>query len=369
MNVHSGLYRPSVLEINLDALAQNYQTIRTLAANAETAAVVKADAYGLGSVQVSERLYKNGCRTFFTAHFEEALTIRTHLKDVEIYALNGLLTATPEAFVAANICPVLNCLQDVRIWQDMAKAQGRTLPCAIHFDTGMNRLGLGTLETETFLRDKAHYMDGLDVRLILSHFSSSDEPGHPATAAQAQRFAFIKTFFPGIRASLCNSAGIFLDKSYHHEQVRCGMALYGLNPTHGTNPLKRVVDLTARVLQTHEVRKHECVGYGARYQAEKNERLATVCVGYADGFFRLFSHMGASLFWNGIPCPLRGRVSMDLITVSIDHIQDRPPQAGDMMEVIGAHQTPESLAALAGGKTSSYELLTALGSRYQRVYL
>ncbi len=358
---------PSILHIDLKALQSNYKMLSTRAAMSETCGVVKADAYGLGADQVVRALYHAGCRTFFVAHLEEALQIDGQYPDIKIYVLNGLLTGEAEEFAAhETIFPVLNNLQDVSVWQNFAARQQKKLPAALHIDTGMNRLGLGTREYETLLSEKEQILQGIDIKFIMSHFSSADEKNHPETPRQAARFAEIMSHFPRVPASLSNSAGIFVSPDYHYDLVRPGMALYGLNPTpHTDNPMQPVVSLQTRILNIQTIKAGESVGYGAAYRAEKEETLATVNLGYADGFLRCLSNKG-HLYWQGQACPIRGRVSMDLVTVSIDHLGEKP-QAGDMMEVIGLSQSADDLAAAAG--TIGYEILTSLGNRYRREYV
>jgi alanine racemase len=241
------------------------------------------------------------------------------------------------------------------------------LPAIIQFDTGMNRLGLGPDETRRLI-DHTDLLEGVDVIMIMSHFLAADEAGDPHTPAQAARFAEIARHFPRALKSLSNSAGIFRDQDYHYDVVRPGMALYGLNPVpHESNPMQPVVSLHVPVLQTRLVKKGDVVGYSATYTFTQDTPMATVAMGYADGFLRSLSNK-ASLFWKGYPCPVRGRVSMDLVTVSLENIPEgQCPHDGDMLEVIGPHQSADALAACAG--TIGYEILTSLGQRYRRVYI
>ena len=354
---------PTVLQINLAALQRNYQKICSIAEGAESAGVVKANGYGLGAVEVVKALYKVGCRKFFVAHLQEAVLLREAYKDIDIYVLNGLMTGKAKDFLAHNIYPALNNLQDISMWKT------QNSPCIIHFDTGMNRLGLGTIETKAFLEEKEEHLKSLDVHFIMSHFSSADENDHPETERQAKQFAELRKKLPETKVSLCNSAGVFVDPSYHYDLVRPGMALYGLNPTpHLDNPMERVVDLQTRVLNIQEAQAREHVGYGATYQLKERELLATVNLGYADGFFRSLGQKGV-LFWNGIACPIRGRISMDLVTVSIEHLKEGKPNIGDMLEVIGPSKSPDQLAEDVYGGTIGYEVLTSLGHRYHKVYV
>ncbi len=223
----------------------------------------------------------------------------------------------------------------------------------------MNRLGIRNEDIETL------NLNGLDVEIVMSHFACSDEKDHPMSETQAKRFAMIAERFPKARKSLCNSSGIFRNKDWHYDLLRPGFALYGGNPTPETkNPMKSVVTLEARVLQIHAAKKGETAGYNATHTFENDTQCAVLALGYADGIFRSASNK-AKLYWNGVACPIVGRVSMDLIIVDIGHLQN-PPAVNNMMEVLGPHQGIDDLAS--DSRTIGYEILTSLGKRYHRIY-
>jgi alanine racemase len=254
---------------------------------------------------------------------------------------------------AFNITPVLNSPEDIALWAWRA-------PSIVHIDTGMNRLGLGGSATEKFI-EKAG--DGAG-HTILSHFASADLDDTPLTARQHAAFDAVARRLPKARRSLANSAGIFRDAAYHYDLVRPGMALYGLNPVSGANPMRPVVSLAARILQTRDVRAGETCGYCATYAFPRDTATATLALGYADGIPRSLSNSGA-FYIDGVACPIRGRVSMDLVIIEVGHLKRRP-QAGEYAEILGPHQDADTLAASAG--TIGYEILTGLGPRYTRVY-
>ena len=231
----------------------------------------------------------------------------------------------------------------------------------------MNRLGLGSVETDKLLREM-EMLDGLDVVGIMSHFACADEKGHPLNDVQYGVFSEIARAFPNAEKSLSNSSAIFRDSRYHFDVARPGMALYGLNPTpEAQNPMQPVVTLKVPIVRTRIVYKDASVGYGATYRFEKDTPIATVSAGYADGILRALSNKG-SFYWKGYHCPIRGRVSMDLTTVDLSAVpENERPRPGDFMEVIGNHQSADELAADAG--TIGYEILTALGNRYERFYV
>lgn len=325
---------------------------------AEVAGVVKADAYGTGMARVAKALAENGCKRFFVATPDEALVLRESLPDADIYCLGGLYPAAASLYAHHALTPVLNTEADIDLWRETAQKLSRSLPAALHVDTGMNRLGLRADAV-------SGPPDGIDTRVIISHFACSDEKAHPMNDAQAEAFARLAAKFPGALKSLSNSSGIFRNKEWHHDIVRPGYALYGGNPVpEAQNPLFPVITLKTRILQTRVVKKGESAGYGAHHVFEQDSLCAVAAIGYADGLLRSGSGR-ASLFWNGMPCPVRGRISMDLTIVEIGHLPV-PPQQGDWLEVIGPHQTIDMLAAKSG--TIGYEILTSLGHRYARVY-
>ena len=355
---------PALLQVSLEALAENYRTVKSLSA-AETAPVLKADGYGTGAAQAFQKLHGAGARRFFVATPGEAAELRELSDDVEILILGGFYKDSGDVYTRGGFIPVLNSLEEIARWEALAKKSGRKLPAVIHFDTGMNRLGLGKDETQKLIADPS-LLDGIDIRLVMSHFACSDEKDHEMNARQAASFAKIAQAFPHAPKSLCNSSGIFRDKNWHYDLLRPGFCLYGGNPTpETTNPMRRVVDLSVRILQTRCVKAGESAGYGASHRFQNDTSLATVAFGYADGFHRAGNK--AKLFWNGQPCPVVGRVSMDLIIVDTGKVTGAKPEAGDLLEVLGPHQSVDDLARDCG--TIGYEILTSLGKRYERAYI
>ena len=346
----------SILTIDLDAVAENYATISSLVLPpCKVAAVVKADAYGLGLDPVAQTLDEAGARMFFVATIDEAIELRK-ITDKKIATLNGFFRGANDAYIEHDIIPVLCSLDEIERWT-------YNKPCFWQVDTGMNRLGLRTHEFE-----KAFTRAHIQPAVVLSHLACADEPVHPKNTEQLEKFNALADTQPLIRYSLANSSGIYLGPEYHFNMVRPGMALYGLNPVPETkNPMRNVVTLETRVLQIHTAKAGETAGYGASYQFKAPAKLATVSLGYADGFLRSGSNK-AHLYWEGHACPIVGRVSMDLIIVDIGHlpISVIPPYEGDFMEVIGPSRGADALAAEWG--TIGYEVLTSLGSRSHRIY-
>lgn len=344
----------STLEVHLDAVAHNWLLLKKkLEKGTDCAAVVKADAYGLGAREVSKALYDQGCRHFFVAHFDEAVDVRqSTAQDALVYVLNGPNGASAKDYLHHGFIPLLNTHGDIEYWKKSAADK----PCVLHIDTGMNRLGLSAHEAE------ATDLKGLDIRYLMSHLACADEPPHPKNAEQLTLFKKLSAGMSRpLRLSLANSAGIFLGHDYHFDLARPGCALYGLNPAQGVNPMRGVITLKARILQIREITKVETVGYGATYKTTPPALCATISLGYADGYLRSLSGKGA-VYINGRKCPVAGRVSMDTIVVDVSGIGD----VGDYAEIIGPHQSADEVAAQAG--TIGYEILTSLGKRHKRVY-
>lgn len=356
---------PGLLTVDLAAIAENYRIFKTQAGpDCNVAAVVKADSYGLEAGHVMAVLENEGCPFYYVATPEEALQIRPLTKN-PVAVLDGLFPDMADFYIDHHLMPVLNRYEEIAAWHQACKTRGIALPAVVHLDTGMNRLGLSPEEAKRFIDNRDRFSH-VRVEKIMSHLACADEPGHDLTPQQATRFNEIARHFPKAQKSLCNSYGTFTQPDFHHDEVRAGMALYGLNPLPGQkSPVKQVVSLEARILQIRPVKKEEEVGYGATYRFEKDTVLATVAIGYADGFLRCLGNRG-KLYVRGQPCPIRGRVSMDLTMIEIGHI-DPLPQAGDMAEILGPHQSADDLAADAG--TIGYEILTSLGARYQRKYV
>jgi alanine racemase len=352
----------AVLTIDLGAIAQNYRRLQQAAPGSEIAGVVKANAYGLGAGEVARTLWQAGCRRFFVAHGDEGLALREQLPEARIYVLNGL-PGQPAA-TEAGLVPVLNHPGELQRHVALARARERRLPAALHVCTGMWRLGF--TETEALALDHA-MLAALDLQLVISHLACADEPANPLNELQRTRFDQLRARLPAAPASLANSSGIFLGAAFHHQLCRPGVALYGVNPTPGrANPMAPVVTLEAPVLQVYEVDRHGTVGYGATFPIRPGGRIATVPVGYADGYLRAAGNRATARI-AGRPVPLAGRVSMDLITLDVSALPADAVRPGTMVELIGGPDGLDELAEAAG--TIGYELLCRLGTRFARRYI
>ena len=361
----------AVLTIDLAAIGHNRDLLCRKSGGAECAAVVKADAYGTGMLQVAPCLRDSGCKTFFVATPDEGLLLREQLPDVRILILDGLLPGCAALYCEHNLSPVLNSPQMVTEWIRQTGDKSDRPPVALHLDTGMNRLGIGPEQIDQLLENEA-CIQNLKPALIMSHLACADDPTHSQNRQQLRRFHALLKKLPGVPVSLANSAGIFLGADYHFDLTRPGIALYGGCPANGLEGvLKPVAFLSAPIIQIRDVAKGETVGYGADYVTTRRTRLATLPVGYADGYPRSLGsgndRSGASAFIGDYEAPLLGRVSMDLVTIDITDIPENIAFPGAAAELLGHHIGVDDLARIAG--TIGYEILTSLGARYERRYI
>ena len=349
----------AVLTVDLGAIAANWRLLAARAGRAECGAVIKADAYGCGIGKVAPALWGAGCRTFFVAHLKEAATARAALpQEAVVYVLNGLLPGSVRTYALLGARPVLGSAEEIREW-----ASGGGGPFALHVDTGMNRLGLPPEQLDA--------ADGLTPALVMTHFSASEDVADPANARQIAAFTDVAARFPASARSLLNSSGHFLPDAPAWDLTRPGYALYGGNPTPGKpNPMSPAITLTATILQVRDVSDGAGVGYNSRWHARGPRRLATICLGYADGYPRNGSNTdsirGGHALVGGALCPFAGTVSMDLIIIDVTDAPAHAARRGESVTLIGGELDIDRVGA--AGKTIGYEVLTSLRNRYVRMY-
>ncbi len=366
------------LNVDLHAVAANWKALAQRAGDhAGCAAVVKADAYGLGVEPVSRCLYQAGCNTFFVALPDEGVRLRAALGrsdgagNVQIYVLGGYFPGAAQSYIVHTLAPVLGSLDEARAWRTLVETHANAPAAALHVDTGMNRLGLDFRAFDEWVQSPT--MEHLNLALVLSHLACAETPEHPLNTVQLQRFRQIRQKLPHVPASLANSSGIFLGPDYHFDLLRPGYSLYGGNPTPGAvNPMQPVVSLEAPVLDVRTLRPGDTVSYGAHFRATRNSRIAVVGAGYADGVLRSAGQPDGSRYALvcGQKAPIVGRVTMDMIMLDITDIPaiDLLPRQGETLwvQLIGDQITIDDAAEGAG--TIGYEVLTCLGARYMRTY-
>jgi len=365
-----------ILTINLTAIQNNWRTIaQQLGPGTEAGAVVKANAYGLGVAPVAKALYAAGCRTFFVAILDEAITLKQVLtSDCRIFILTGVRAADIPACIEANFIPVLASLAQCQQWAAGCQRLGAQAFSAIKVDTGMHRLGMGSEEFTALLADEA-LLFSCSPLLFMTHLACSELPDHPLNTQQLHYFQQainqIRQRIPTVAISLANSSAVFLGSDFHFDIVRPGVSLYGVNPTpHLPNPMQTVVSLRLPILQIKTITGPASVGYDATYtiKAGAQRKLAIVGGGYADGLFVHLSNKG-SAYMAGHKVPMVGRVSMDTTIFDVSDVPEQTLANPDNTDIIvlDEQHTVDELAKEAG--TIGYEVLTALGQRYRREYI
>ena len=362
----------ATLTIDLGALVGNFEFLRDKAGAAVCAGVVKANAYGLGVDKVAAALRNAGCGVFFVATIDEGIELRQSLPAATIYVLNGLHPGSEQTFTEFDLIPVLNDPGQIEAWSFFARSHMKTSAAAIHFDTGMNRLGLSAKDARALIA--APDRVAFDIPLIMSHLVAADTPEAEINRQQLESFTTLLGDFnrarPGKEAvpgSIANSAGVLTGKDFHLDLVRPGLALYGANPfADRPNPMQPVIRLQGQILQLREVAAGDSVGYNATYRAPSARKIATVDVGYGDGYLRAFGNRGQA-FIDGVQVPVVGRVSMDMLAVDVTDVPPNILVPGVGVDLLGG---PVSLdGAVKASGLCAYELLTLLGHRYKRRYV
>lgn len=366
---------PVRLTVDLQALAENWQEMARRSGSARAAAVVKADAYGLGLEDCGTTLYEAGARDFFVAVVQEGVTLRAYAPEARIFVLSGIWPGQERMFFDNDLVPVLASEEQLAFWMSVVAERG-DFPCALQVDTGFHRLGL-PLEDALALAQDVSRPASFSPVLVLSHLHSGDTPSSPSNVEQLQAFRQVSSAFEGVESSLSASAGIFLGSDYHFDLTRPGIALYGGEAVNGFAPLRAVATAEARILQIRTAKEGETVSYGATHRLSRPSRLAVASIGYADGYLRSLSGSGIPLradgsagafgFIAGKRVPVVGRVTMDLTIFDVTDLPEGSVQAGDYLELFGANVALDQVAR-AGG-TIGYEMLTGLGLRYERRYL
>lgn len=359
------------ITVDLAQIAANWRALADRVSPALCAAVVKADAYGLGAERVIAALKQAGCADFFIATPDEAEAARRLAPDARIYALDGLVGGAATAFAHLGVTPVLSTLDDVVTWSALCRTRGERMPAAVHIDTGLHRLGLPVRDTRRLAAD-SRTLEALRLDLVMSHLASADNPRDPKNRDQLLAFETLSALFPQVRRSLAASDGLMLGAAYHFDLLRPGYALYGgqasqLVPA----PVKPAVRVAARILAVADVAPGETVGYSATWRAKRPSRIATIAAGYADGVPRMASapdgRPGGHVNIAGHLAPLAGRVSMDLITVDVTDLPEGAAKPGAFATLIGDGISLEDAGYASG--TIGYEILTRLGPRFTRLYV
>ena len=339
------MHRPLRLTIDRSAIQANWRWLQERA-GATAGAAVKADAYGLGARETVQALIEAGCRDFFVSSWAEAEELGELPERVGVVVLHGVGPEDVEAALRVAARPCLNSAEQVARWKEITPGR----PCDVMIDTGMNRLGLRPTEIGV--------LDGLAIDTLHSHLACADEDS-PMNAMQLERFRAVGSAVPARRYSMANSAGICLGRDYSFDLVRPGLSLYGgIQRPEGEGNIRQVARVEAQVVQRRKIPAGEACGYGGTFRASEDTEAAILNIGYADGYLRGFSSRG-SAFAGEFALPVLGRVSMDLIAVGCD-------AAPDLSEGTWVELDYDLPSASKQSGLSQYELLTTLGSRFER---
>nr|WP_255719446.1 alanine racemase [Pelomonas sp. P8] len=357
------------MTIDLDALADNWRTLSRLCAPARCAAVVKADAYGLGATPVVRCLLNAGCREFFVSLLDEGVRLRESVADAwprgaHLYVLHGTPGGAESDCLAYGFVPVLNTKGQVERWQALARRQGRPQPAALQVDTAMTRLGLPP-STLTRMLEAREGLSGVTTTLVMSQLINAHKPQHPANRRQLELFRRWRQRFPSAKGSLADSSGIFLGHDFHFDVVRAGTALYGVAPAAGMpTPMRQVVQVKARLLQCREVSTGEGTGDQGPWRATRPTRLATLSLGPVGDY--LGGEPQGRLRVAGRALPLVSRPSQHTAVVDATEMDAAHLAIGALLDLVDEVQDINAFAEAT--QTTAFDVLTSLGSHYRRQY-
>ena len=355
--------------IDLNSIEKNYKLIKKkIGKECSIAAVLKANAYGLGIKEISIKLKELGCKFFFVATLKEGMELRKILKDIEIFILNGPIFFDVKIynyFLDYNLIPIFNSLKELKLWIRLESKNKKKIKIGLHFDTGMNRFGIPNVEIDDV--KKLFEKKTLNLFCIMSHLSSADEKNKKINLLQKNLFTKINSDYKNVLLSIANSSAIFNLKGFNFSFVRSGGALFGINPTKNKNPMNNVISLHAKVLQIKNLKteNNKVVGYNSTYQVNGELKIAVLGIGYADGYPRNLSNIGYASFKNS-KLPIVGTISMDYITVDLSKLRKKI-RVGDWVELIGKNISIQDVAFLS--QTIEYEILNNLGNRLQKYYI
>lgn len=351
--------------ISTQAMINNHKILQKTSNNT-VAYVLKNNAYGLGIENICPILYKEGCKEFFVAAIEEAHAIKKYAPQAKVYVFNGIFANQATEMYKHGFIPVLNSLEQIQSWQNLAIKQQTQLPCLLHIETGIHRFGLENADV-THLKENPKLLEGLNILYIMAHFACADMYKHKSIEEQYESFVALTKELPKTKYSLSASYGLFVKPKYQFNLSRVGIALYGGNPTPYTkNPMEPVIFFYSTIQQVKTLEKGEYVGYGYNWQANRKTKLAVLPVGYADGVIRSASNKGFA-YIGKYKAPIVGTISMDLTTLDITDIPEEFHKTGQIVELIGNNISLNDFAVNAD--TIHCEILNVLGTRYPRLYL
>lgn len=352
--------------VDLKAVRHNFCYFKQKLNHTTIAAVLKSNAYGLGYQQIAQVLIAEGCKDFFVATIEEGRELRCVSKNINIYVLYGLYQNTEESFVTYNLIPVLNTYEQIKRWDQFGKMRSKKNPCVIHYDAGMSRTGLDYEDAENFIKNKDQFKH-LDILYVMSHLSASEDVQNPLNKEQLEKFEKFSAHFPGVQQSLTATPALYMGKEFQKDMTRIGYGLYGFWNPHRQYDLKNVLYVYSRIVQVRQSKKGDTVGYGATHTMQQDGVLATLSMGYADGYHRFLHNYKPYVCIDGHKAPLVGRISMDFCVVDVTHIPHDLIYEGAWVEMIGENILVDDL--VFGTQFVPHEVPIHLGKRYHWEYI
>jgi len=354
-----------LLKINLKNLEYNYKSLKKIVKPAKLAAVLKSNCYGLGLKEITKKLLTLKCNYFFLTSYEESIALFKLSKRSNIFLLNGIINLSNDSIKNIfnnKIIPVINSFRELKKFNSIAKELNPNHKVTLHFDTGINRLGIDFNKKDEIIN--FCLKNNINVFCVMSHLIAADEKKNKINIIQKKKFEEIISFFPQALHTLANSNGILNFKRFNYDMVRSGGCIFG---TVKNNFLKNVVELYARVLQIRIVNEeHNNFGYNGTFQSKEKKIIAIVGVGYADGYPRTLSNY-SYVFFKKQKLPIIGSISMDYIIVDVSKIKYGNIKVGDWVELIGKNISLDYISRKAN--TIPYEILNNIGNRVKKSYI
>lgn len=362
------------LTINVGALVANWTQLCLRSSPGKAAAVVKANAYGLGVDVVVPALLSAGCDTFFVAQAHEGVAVRALAPGARIFVICGAVKGTEPTLQSNNLIPLICSVEQLARWSQLIRAQAKPLPYGLHIDTGINRTGLNMNEAR-LVGSQIEVLKASGLCHIMTHPACADAVDHVMNLKQISDFESICEIFRGVESSFANSAALLTGGSHGADLTRPGIALYGGEAVNNMiNPMRIVATNEARVIQIKHAKTGDSVSYGATHTLKRDTTIAVASIGYADGFHRASGH-GVALretseaqgygFFAGHKVPILGRVTMDFTMFDVTDVPSPLFDDAEWIEIFGANIALDDAARAAG--TIGYEMLTSVGSRHHRV--
>ena len=351
--------------INKKNITYNSNIILKKSKNATIYPVIKANAYGMGVLTITNILVELGYKKFFLANIAEGIEVRKKFKNIELYIINCGNPLNTRVLKKYNLTPVLNSLKQMGIWIENSLNNDT---CIIHIDTAMNRLGFSN--SDILDKKNIKYFNKLNIKFIMTHLACAEEKNNELNLNQLNKLKKCVKFLSkinknSIRSSICNSSGLWLGNKYLLDIVRPGAAFWGINPLiKKRNPLKEVFSLYAQIAQITKVAKNTAIGYGQTVTLKKDSIIATISIGYSNGFSRLLSNKG-TVYIRNKKLNILGRVSMDLTVIDISKFQYGEIKVGDIVEIFGPNRSLEKFAQ--ENKTIPYEILSNMGKNIPKI--